>query len=369
MASDGPVANMQPAVETPITPRANADDGDEVETGLVSGVKVELVDWSKYARPCEVVLLTCVGILLVVFGLSGTTWTSGYNAQLKLVTAGLHWSRVAGDPWDMQTGQLNRACAAVGRRGTVACSLATAGNMAAACGWIAFVVACVLAGTFLAQGLDKLGALGGVRAKLPPTLPLEALASYLPTACWALLLVLLFLTCACCTRHPRVLLARAPPACQSRPTRALPAPYPRPTRTARADRAACATPAVFTLSRFERGLPTGWHVLHRLLTYAAMAPASLGGGLAYLGASYGAVRLAFFLSLLGLGVNLSLFHKLGEDYVRTAARSPAPAAASPRCLPSPHALPAHPPRTPPPHALAARPRCILPARTLSFGAP
>jgi len=246
MASDGPVANMQPAVETPITPRANADDGDEVETGLVSGVKVELVDWSKYARPCEVVLLTCVGILLVVFGLSGTTWTSGYNAQLKLVTAGLHWSRVAGDPWDMQTGQLNRACAAVGRRGTVACSLATAGNMAAACGWIAFVVACVLAGTFLAQGLDKLGALGGVRAKLPPTLPLEALASYLPTACWALLLVLLFLT---------------------------------------------------------------------LLTYAAMAPASLGGGLAYLGASYGAVRLAFFLSLLGLGVNLSLFHKLGEDYV------------------------------------------------------
>lgn len=53
----------------------------------------------------------------------------------------------------------------------------------------------------------------------------------------------------------------------------------------------------------------------RLLAYAALSPASLGGGLAYLGSSYGAMRLALLLSLVGLFTHLSLVHKLGEDQV------------------------------------------------------
>jgi len=227
-------------------PRAALEDGDgeEVATGLVSGVKVELVDWSKYSRPCESILLSAVCVLLLICGLMGDEWILGYNAELKLVTAGLHWSHVAGQPWDVQTGPLANACTVLGSSSSVACLLAAAGNTSATIGWGAFVIACLLGATFIAQALDAFGVLN--RAKLPPTLPIEAIALYGPTACWILLILLLFLM---------------------------------------------------------------------LLAYALLAPASLGGGLAQLGASFGVVRLAWLLGLLGLGVNLSLGHKFGEEHV------------------------------------------------------
>ena len=235
---------LQPSEEP--HPPLEDGDGEEVATGLVSGVKVELVDWAKYSRPCEIALLSAIGVMLLFFGIFGDEWIVGYNADLELVTVGLRWSRVASQPWDALNGMLANDCTVSGSSRSLACLLGATGKATAAIGWIAFMVVGLLGATFIAQALDSIGLLNSARAKLPPTLPLGAIASYGPTACWALLLVLLFLM---------------------------------------------------------------------LLAYASLAPASLGGGLARLGVSYGVVRLAWLLGLIGFGVNLSLGHKLGDEHV------------------------------------------------------
>jgi len=52
-----------------------------------------------------------------------------------------------------------------------------------------------------------------------------------------------------------------------------------------------------------------------LLAYALLAPASFGSGPTHLGSSYGAIRLALLVVLLGVSVHLSLVYKVGEDHV------------------------------------------------------
>ena len=216
MKTDAASAAMEPAAEQG-TPRnkniaqADEEDFEETETGLVSGVKIELVDWSKYSRPCEVVILCGIGGVLG-YGLTGSEWMLGYNDQLKLITAGLHWSKVKDEPWDLQSDRLQAACDSMGgsvaASHTVACSLSAAGRATAALGWLAMVMVCTLCFIFIVQALDACRMFGAMRAKLPPAM-LQWLGLYAHTVGWMLLLVLLFLTCAppaecrACTPHPR----------------------------------------------------------------------------------------------------------------------------------------------------------------------
>lgn len=52
-----------------------------------------------------------------------------------------------------------------------------------------------------------------------------------------------------------------------------------------------------------------------LLTYALKAPATMGGAMSHLGATYGLGRLTLLLSLCGLAVHVTLVLRVGEDHV------------------------------------------------------
>ena len=226
----------------PLSPAAS-DGGAELTAGLVSGLAgIDLVDWTKAARPAEVVCL-CMIAALTVSGLWGSDWVFGSNAELRKVSSGLRHSLVAGEPWDVKTGDLWVTCRAVGNPSSTVCALASAGSAATGLGCTALFICLALLALYIAQHFEE--PIRMLQTSLPDG-QYARVARVGPVICWGLLLFFLFAT---------------------------------------------------------------------LLVYALLAPASMGGGLAHLGVSYGALRLALLIGVMGVSIHLSLVHKCGEDSV------------------------------------------------------
>ena len=225
---------------------------------LVSGVKANLVDWAKYARPCEQLLATTIAVLLAV-SLGGHSWLCGGTSDGgKVAHIGLYAileqesaNAITSTPTSTQ---LDAMCAAAVKVKTasahgepVACALATGGRIAGRLCIAALIVALILVCHFALEALDaSRGVLNSLRAKIPPgMLPVATkLAKFVPFACWSILLLASFFS---------------------------------------------------------------------LLLFALFAPGTLGSGMAVLGLSYGLTRFAMLLSLMGLAVECAFVLHIGED--------------------------------------------------------
>ena len=170
---------------TPKGPQSGTDPGDEEAAMLMSGVKVELINWQAMARPAESALVGIV-ILLLALALFGHDWLSGASDRGHMIVAGLGGaSEARSPPVDLQA-----MCEqAVGNATSVSCALAAAGGGAASCLWLAFIAALLLAAAFITEELGRRGLLAAVAAKLPAEIPLDKLSSYLPAVCWSLVLL------------------------------------------------------------------------------------------------------------------------------------------------------------------------------------
>ena len=105
---------------TPKGPQSGTDPGDEEAAMLMSGVKVELINWQAMARPAESALVGIV-ILLLVLALFGHDWLSGASDRGHMIVAGLGGASEAhSPPVDLQA-----MCEqAVGNETSVSCALA-----------------------------------------------------------------------------------------------------------------------------------------------------------------------------------------------------------------------------------------------------
>ena len=250
---DGPTD----AIAAPSAGKAREEEEEEA-AGLMSGVKAELIDWRRGARPAEFVFaLLTIGLLS--YSLGSSEWLCGASNAGKMVMVSVSTALEQGAP----PSKLSTLCASASAQlskgkdkdkaslglpshHAVACELADAGSGAAGYGGTALFLAFLLLGFIVASELASHGLLGDLQSKLPPGVPAAKLASAAPVALWSLVVLLTYLA---------------------------------------------------------------------LLAFALNAPASLGGGPARLGYSYGLARLALLCGLGGAVTHLSLGQGVGEDIV------------------------------------------------------
>ena len=256
---DGPTD----AIAAPSAGKAREEEEEEA-AGLMSGVKAELIDWRRGARPAEFVFaLLTIGLLS--YSLGSSEWLCGASNAGKMVMVSVSTALEQGAP----PSKLSTLCASASAQlskgkdkdkaslglpshHAVACELADAGSGAAGFGGTALFLAFLLLGFIVASELASRGLLGDLQSKLPPGVPAAKLASAAPVALWSLVVLLTYLA---------------------------------------------------------------------LLAFALNAPASLGGGPARLGYSYGLARLALLCGLGGAVTHLSLGQGVGEDIVVDAGRA------------------------------------------------
>ncbi|KAL1507671.1 hypothetical protein AB1Y20_007286 [Prymnesium parvum] len=162
-----------------------SEDADDTPLRMLtkaSSVKVELVNWSRGARPTQAALLLLTAGL-VWWSLSSSDWLHGRDAAHALVDVGLR--RV-----DVERNGTRAVWAQCAIDGAV-CPAALAGTVAFALSSASLLVAALLALSLVLEALDERELLSAVRAALPPALAPDRLA-VLPLLGWAVLYCLLF---------------------------------------------------------------------------------------------------------------------------------------------------------------------------------
>lgn len=165
--------------------------GDEEAMLMTGGIKIEIVDWTKFAWPVER-FLCVVQVALLGCAYLTTDWAFGVGEQHSMVHAGLRVWKPSGD---VQAAHLNVACVASGSAAsTVPCQLAAAGRITGSLCGFSLAVSLLLGACFVLDAFDACGSLARARALVPAAFPIDRIASLVPPALWTLSLLLVFFT-------------------------------------------------------------------------------------------------------------------------------------------------------------------------------
>lgn len=185
MAGVHPAEGAQPEEQREREASEEADDAPLRMLTKTDSVKIQLVNWTRAARPVETVLLVTI-VILVWSSLSTLDWLHGTDTAMRNVDLGLKLMAVDANGtftvWSQCTPSREDICSA-----------ALAGTTARILSYVSIILGCLLGASFVAEALDERELLVPIRAALPASLAPERLA-VLPFLGWVILYCLIFVT-------------------------------------------------------------------------------------------------------------------------------------------------------------------------------